>query len=143
MIDQNKLFQCTSKEVESLCAEKWEVKEYGITSYKCDRYFAESKFGEQNVLKWKTHFRIDTVASNQQNTNSLTCNSFLKIGQPKPLFAYFRSFQTNNTILTTNQCEKCDFNLVYGAGIWTHDLSNMRHLPKPLYQGSRPNTCKS
>ena len=29
-----------------------------------------------------------------------------KMGQPRPLFVYFRSFQTNNTIFTTNQCEK-------------------------------------
>ena len=27
-------------------------------------------------------------------------------GQPRPLFACFRSFQTYNTIFTTNQCEK-------------------------------------
>ena len=27
--------------------------------------------------------------------------------QPRHLFVYFRSFQTNNTILTANQSEKC------------------------------------
>ena len=28
------------------------------------------------------------------------------MGQPRPLFRCFRSFQTNRTIFTTNQCEK-------------------------------------
>ena len=32
---------------------------------------------------------------------------FFKMGQPRPLFVYFRSFQTINRIFTTNQCEKC------------------------------------
>ena len=31
---------------------------------------------------------------------------FLKMGQPQPFFVYFWSFQSNNTILTTNQFEK-------------------------------------
>ena len=31
---------------------------------------------------------------------------FKKIGQPRPLFHFLRSFQTNNTIFTTNQSEK-------------------------------------
>ena len=29
------------------------------------------------------------------------------MGQPRPLFVYFLSFQTNNRIFTTNICEKC------------------------------------
>ena len=38
------------------------------------------------------------------------------MGQPRPLFIYFWSFQTNNnTILTTNQCEKCP------SSIWRRD----------------------
>ena len=32
---------------------------------------------------------------------------FLKMGQPRPLFRLFSSFQTNITIFTTNKCEKC------------------------------------
>ena len=28
------------------------------------------------------------------------------MGQPRPLFVYCRSFQTNNSIFTTNECEK-------------------------------------
>ena len=30
------------------------------------------------------------------------------------------------------------FHPVFGAGIRTHDLSNMSHHPQPLDQGSRP-----
>ena len=29
------------------------------------------------------------------------------MNQPRPLFRLFSSFQTNNTIFTTNKCEKC------------------------------------
>ena len=32
------------------------------------------------------------------------------------------------------------FHQVYSAGIRTHDLQNMSHLPQPLDQGSRTNT---
>ena len=31
----------------------------------------------------------------------------LKMGHPRPLFRLFSSFQTNNTILTSNKCENC------------------------------------
>ena len=35
------------------------------------------------------------------------CSLFVfKMGQPRPLFRLFSSFQTNITILTTNKCEK-------------------------------------
>ena len=33
--------------------------------------------------------------------------TLLKMGQPRPLFHLFWSFQTNVTILTTNKCDKC------------------------------------
>ena len=49
------------------------------------------------------------------------------MGQPRPLFVYFRSFQTNNTIFTTNQCEKCP------SSIWCWDLN-----PRPLENESSP-----
>ena len=36
------------------------------------------------------------------------CKFFFKnMGQPRPLFRLFSSFQTNISILTTNKCEKC------------------------------------
>ena len=41
----------------------------------------------------------------------------------------FWSFQTNNTIFTTNECEKCHVHPVSGAGIQTHDLWNVSLLP--------------
>ena len=42
------------------------------------------------------------------NTMYLHCVSFffLKMGQPRPLFVYFRSFKTKITNFTTNLCEK-------------------------------------
>ena len=36
------------------------------------------------------------------------------MGQTGLFFVYFWSFQTKNTILTTNQCEKCHVHPVYG-----------------------------
>ena len=39
-----------------------------------------------------------------------------KWANPGLFVVYFRSFQTNNTIFTTNQCEKCHVHPVYSAG---------------------------
>ena len=51
------------------------------------------------------------------------------MGQPRPLFVYFRSFQLAIiTIFTTNKCDA-------GAGIRTHDLWNITTRP-----GLRPQT---
>ena len=62
----------------------------------------------------------------------------LKMAQQRPLFCFFRYFQTNiDTILTTNKCEKRHVHPVYRTGIRTHDLWNMTLLPLPLDQGSR------
>ena len=52
-----------------------------------------------------------------------------KWANPGLFFVYFWSFQTNNIIFTTNQCEKCHVHSVYGAGIQTHDFWNMSLLP--------------
>ena len=46
-------------------------------------------------------------------------------------FVYFRSFQTNNTIFTTNQCEKCP------SSIWRWDSN-----PRPLEHESPPITTR-
>ena len=51
-------------------------------------------------------------------------SSFHKMGQPRPLFHLFSSFQTNITNFTTNRCMK-NVHPVYYAGIRTHDLWNM------------------
>ena len=47
-------------------------------------------------------------------------SSFHKMGQPRPLFHFFSSFQTNITILTTNKCDKCPSSI--RRGIRTHNL---------------------
>ena len=54
---------------------------------------------------------------------------FLNWANPGLFFVYFRSFQTNNTIFTTNECEKRHVHPVSGAGIRTHDLWNVSLLP--------------
>ena len=46
-------------------------------------------------------------------------------------FVYFRSFQTNNTTFTTNQCEKCP------SSIWSWDLN-----PQPFIHESSPITTR-
>ena len=51
---------------------------------------------------------------------------FFKWANPG-LFFYFRSFQTNNTIFITHQWK--NVHPVYGTGIQTHNLSNMRCHP--------------
>ena len=61
---------------------------------------------------------------------------FKKWGNPGLFLVYFGHFQTKIiTIFTTNWCEKCHVHLVYGAGIRTHNVSNMSRLPEPLDQG--------
>ena len=47
-----------------------------------------------------------------------------KMDQPWPLFHLFSVFQYN-IIFTTNQCVGKNVNPVFGAGIRTHDLSNV------------------
>ena len=56
---------------------------------------------------------------------------FLKKNRPNPasFLFIFSLFQTNNTIFTTNQCEKCHVHPVSSAGIRTHDLWNVSLLP--------------
>ena len=55
--------------------------------------------------------------------------SFFKWANLGLFFVYFWSFQTNNTIFTTNQCEKCHVHPVSGAGIRTQHLWNVSLLP--------------
>ena len=59
---------------------------------------------------------------------------FLKKGQPRPLFVYFWSFQTNIiTIFTTNQCEK----MSCPSSIWRQDSNS-----QPLDHESSPMTTR-
>ena len=55
------------------------------------------------------------------------------MGQSRPLFVYFQSFQTNNTIFTTNQCEK----MSCPSSIWHRDLN-----PQPSERESPPITTR-
>ena len=56
---------------------------------------------------------------------------FKKWANPGLFFIYFRSFQTNNTTFTTNQCEKCP------SSIWSWDLN-----PQPFIHESSPITTR-
>ena len=49
------------------------------------------------------------------------------MGQPRPLYRLFSVFQTNNTIFTTNQCEKCL------SSVWQWDSN-----PRPFEHESSP-----
>ena len=53
---------------------------------------------------------------------------FLNMGQPRPLFHLFSSFQTNITIFTTNKCEKSP------SSMWHRDLNpwHLEHEPPPI-----------
>ena len=66
---------------------------------------------------WKWTNRIGKKQSRDMLLTNQT--SFLKMGQPRPLFQLFSSFRTKN------KCEKCHADPVNGVGIWTHDLWNM------------------
>ena len=61
---------------------------------------------------------------------------FIKWANPGLFIVYFWSFHTNITNFYNKYMWK-NVQPVY-AGIWTHDLRNMRLLPLPLDQGSRP-----
>ena len=52
----------------------------------------------------------ESVSIQQKTRSFLKEFFFKKMGQSWPLF-YVRSFQTNNTISTTNQCEKYPSNI--------------------------------
>ena len=60
---------------------------------------------------------------------------FVKMGQLGLFFIYFRSFQTDNTIFTTNLCEKMSN---CPSSIWRRDWN-----PRPFEQESSPITTRS
>ena len=65
-------------------------------------------------LVCQTHLQIisSTIKTIKSTASSATVRRMqwsivlFKKGQSRPLFVYFRAFQTNNAILATNQCEK-------------------------------------
>ena len=56
---------------------------------------------------------------------------FKKMGQPGLFFVYFRSYQTNFTIFTTNNCEKCP-----------SSIRRRESNPRPLVRESLPLTTR-
>ena len=63
----------------------------------------EQEHRQQNDLV--QHNFIDCFANLTLKTTFLL--KVLVMGQPRPLFHLFSSFQTHKTIFTTNKCEKC------------------------------------
>ena len=74
-------------------------------------------------------FRPNAFCLPDSNTRKLFFFKKKRLTNPSLFFVYFRSFQTNNTFFTTNECEKCHVHPVSGAGIRTHDLWNVSLLP--------------
>ena len=84
-------------------------KQCHFLSKNCCDYFWKTLGSYQNESS-KT---IDSLFNIR--TPLIRSRRLLKKGQPRPLFVYFRTFQTNNTILTTNQCEKNVLSIQYTA----------------------------
>ena len=59
---------------------------------------------------------------------------FLKMGNPRPLFRLFSSFQANITILKTNKCEKCPSSI----RCWDLNSQTMEHESPPISPGLPP-----
>ena len=79
-------------------------------------------------------WKAETNPLSYGGTTKLSTLFLQESANPGLFFVYFRSFETNNTIFTTMWK---NVHQISGAGIWTHDLSNMSRLPKPLDQGPR------
>ena len=84
-----------------------------------------SHSGKVHFLKGKPHKGVSADKSQSGGKRKLQSgadlikifhNGVLKKWALLGLFCYFSSFQTNITIFTTNICEKCYDNPVYGAG---------------------------
>ena len=84
----------------------------------------------QNLKDPKLLYQIDQAMWSPLNMDQplpllLVVSRHINNGHnPGLFFIYFRSFQTNNTIFATNQCEKMSI-----AGIRTHNLSSMSRHP--------------
>ena len=72
-------------------------------------------------------FENNLIYLNKRESDITTLNtdleSLLKMGRTRPLFRLFQSDQSNITIFTTNQCEKCP------SSIWHWDSNSQ---PPPL-----------
>ena len=76
-----------------------------------------------------SNLKMKAVNQSLLNRTDVFLIIFKNWANPGLFFAYFRSFQTNNTIFTTNECKKCHVHPVSGARIRTHDLWNVSLLP--------------
>ena len=54
--------------------------------------------------------------------------NFFKMGHPRLFFVLFSCFQTNITIFTTNQCEKCPSSV----GCWNSNPLPLEHESPPI-----------
>ena len=63
------------------------------------------------------------------NVTNIILLCFLKMGQPRPLFRLFVVFSKKHQYNFYNKYMWKNVHLVYGAGIWTHNLQNMSLLP--------------
>ena len=62
------------------------------------------------------------------STGTNWCLYIFLMGQPRPLFNLFSVFSNNSKMFTTNKMWKMN-NMVFGSGIWTHDLLIINLLP--------------
>ena len=69
----------------------------------------------------------------EKSANTVKCFFKKRWANPGLFFVYFWSFQTNNIIFTTNQCER----MSCPSGIWHWDLN-----PQPLKHESSPITTR-
>ena len=88
-------------------------------------YFRPFKANNTNFTMWENVMSIQFMAPRLKPTTSYQISLiiiFFKWTDPGLFFIYFWSFQTNKTLFTANQSEKCHVHPVYGAGIQTQDL---------------------
>ena len=85
--------------------------------------FITSPFKQNSTKKLRKRLlfslrKISEIYFSKQISSTFYALGILKMGQPRHLFNLFLSFQTNNTNLTTNKCEKCP------SSIWRRDSNS-------------------
>ena len=106
--------------------------------------FITSPFKQNKTKKLRKRLlfslrKISEIYFSKQISSTFYALGILKMGQPRHLFNLFLSFQTNNTNLTTNKCEKCP------SSIWRRDSnsqpSDYESPPWTTRPGLPPNGC--
>ena len=89
--------------------------------------------GKQNTIRllpeliFRVQFILCVPLFSASVSLILILSSFIKkMAQPRPFFVYFWSFQTNNTIFTTNQCEKM-FKYPSSIQRWDSNAQSFEH----------------